>query len=300
MNCTEEFIAKMKQKDIVINFVQAWRNDTLEESYARLDKPTRLHAYSVSKSVTSIGVGLAVQEGLLRLDDPVLRFYPEYDPAELAPNLRRMTVRDLLMMGCGSKDKMFFWNDAQRLQCRDWQDYFLRNAFPYEPGTRFEYNNFNSYMCSCIVERAAGCTLKDYMTPRFFDKLGIGNPDWLTCPMGHSAGANGLFLSIDEMSRTRAVPAAQTVAGTASSFWTPHICMRQKKTSTRSMPPSTATAISSGRTRTTNPTAQTVCMVSTSWWMPKSKAVVTVQALDSKKFFDDVWSELVVPFLNKG
>lgn len=57
MNCTEEFIAKMKQKDIVINFVQAWRNDTLEESYARLDKPTRLHAYSVSKSVTSIGVG---------------------------------------------------------------------------------------------------------------------------------------------------------------------------------------------------------------------------------------------------
>ena len=70
MNCTEEFIAKMKQKDIVINFVQAWRNDTLEESYARLDKPTRLHAYSVSKSVTSIGVGLAAQEGLLRLDDP--------------------------------------------------------------------------------------------------------------------------------------------------------------------------------------------------------------------------------------
>ena len=34
--------------------------------------------------------------------------------------------------------------------------------------------------------------------------------------------------------------------------------------------------------------------------VPKSKVVVTVQALDSKKFFDDVWSELVVPFLNKG
>ena len=34
--------------------------------------------------------------------------------------------------------------------------------------------------------------------------------------------------------------------------------------------------------------------------VPKSKAVITVQALDSKKFFDDVWSELVVPFLNKG
>ena len=98
MNCTEEFIAKMKQKDIVINFVQAWRNDTLEESYARLDKPTRLHAYSVSKSVTSIGVGLAVQEGLLRLDDPVLRFYPEYDPAELAPHDRARPADDGLRL----------------------------------------------------------------------------------------------------------------------------------------------------------------------------------------------------------
>ena len=39
MNCTEEFIAKMKQKDIVINFVQAWRNDTLEESYAATGRP---------------------------------------------------------------------------------------------------------------------------------------------------------------------------------------------------------------------------------------------------------------------
>lgn len=63
MNCTEEFIAKMKQKDIVINFVQAWRNDTLEESYARLDKPTRLHAYSVSKALPPSVWGLPCRKG---------------------------------------------------------------------------------------------------------------------------------------------------------------------------------------------------------------------------------------------
>ena len=256
MNCTEEFIAKMKQKDIVINFVQAWRNDTLEESYARLDKPTRLHAYSVSKSVTSIGVGLA-------------------------------------------KDKMFFWNDAQRLQCRDWQDYFLRNAFPYEPGTRFEYNNFNSYMCSCIVERAAGCTLKDYMTPRFFDKLGIGNPDWLTCPMGHSAGANGLFLSIDEMSRIGQF-LLHDGCWNGEQLLDPAYLHEAEK----NQYPVNAPKHGYGYFFWTNPDdesyradgmyGQYIVVV------PKSKAVITVQALDSKKFFDDVWSELVVPFLNKG
>ena len=74
----------------------------------------------------------------------------------------------------------------------------------------------------------------------------------------------------------------------------------RKKSSTRSMPPSNGSAISFW----TNPDdesyradgmyGQYIVVV------PKSKAVITVQALDSKKFFDDVWSELVVPFLNKG
>ena len=210
-----------------------------------------------------------------------------------------MTVRDLLMMGCGSKDKMFFWNDAQRLQCRDWQDYFLRNAFPYEPGTRFEYNNFNSYMCSCIVERAAGCTLKDYMTPRFFDKLGIGNPDWLTCPMGHSAGANGLFLSIDEMSRIGQF-LLHDGCWNGEQLLDPAYLHEAEK----NQYPVNAPKHGYGYFFWTNPDGESyradgmygqyIVVV------PKSKAVITVQALDSKKFFDDVWSELVVPFLNKG
>lgn len=157
MNCTEEFIAKMKQKDIVINFVQAWRNDTLEESYARLDKPTRLHAYSVSKSVTSIGVGLAVQEGLLRLDDPVLRFYPEYDPAELASNLRRMTVRDLLMMGCGSKDKMFFWNDAQPAAVQGLAGLFFAQCVPLRAGHSVRVQQFQQLYVQ--LHRGARCGL---------------------------------------------------------------------------------------------------------------------------------------------
>ena len=39
MNCTEEFIAKMKQKDIVINFVQAWRNDASKRTVPHTTPP---------------------------------------------------------------------------------------------------------------------------------------------------------------------------------------------------------------------------------------------------------------------
>ena len=51
--------------------------------------------YSLSKSFTSTAVGLAISEGKLSLDDPVLKFFPEEVPAEPSTNLRAMRVRNL-------------------------------------------------------------------------------------------------------------------------------------------------------------------------------------------------------------
>ena len=51
--------------------------------------------YSLSKSFTSTAVGLAVADGKLTLDDPVLTFFREDAPAEPSATLRQMRVRDL-------------------------------------------------------------------------------------------------------------------------------------------------------------------------------------------------------------
>ena len=50
--------------------------------------------YSLSKSFTSTAVGLAVAEGKLSLDDPVLKFFPNDAPDSVTANLRSMRVRD--------------------------------------------------------------------------------------------------------------------------------------------------------------------------------------------------------------
>ena len=57
--------------------------------------------YSLSKSFTSTAVGLAIAEGKLRLDDEVLKFFPDEAPAQPSANLRAMRVRDLLRMNTG-------------------------------------------------------------------------------------------------------------------------------------------------------------------------------------------------------
>ena len=63
------------------------------------DKPHIL--YSLSKSFNSTAVGLAIAEGKLSLDDPVLKFFPDDAPADPSDNLKAMRVRDLLTMTCG-------------------------------------------------------------------------------------------------------------------------------------------------------------------------------------------------------
>lgn len=63
------------------------------------DVPHKL--FSLSKSFTSTAVGMAIADGKLSLDDPVLSFFPKDALANPSPNLKAMRVRDLLIMSSG-------------------------------------------------------------------------------------------------------------------------------------------------------------------------------------------------------
>ncbi|MDO3408142.1 serine hydrolase domain-containing protein [Saccharibacillus sp. CPCC 101409] len=79
--------------------------------------------YSLSKSFTSIAVGIARDLGLLRLDDPVISFFPDKLPAQIPPNLYAMTVHHLLCMNAGHD------RDIYPLVVRetDWAEHFWRS-----------------------------------------------------------------------------------------------------------------------------------------------------------------------------
>ncbi|HHX63542.1 MAG TPA: beta-lactamase family protein, partial [Chloroflexi bacterium] len=106
--------------------------------------------FSLSKSFTSTAVGLAVAEGLLSVDDPVISFFPEQAPAEIGEHLAAMQVRHLLTMSTGHAE-----DSGSRLrECADgdWVRAILQLPVEYEPGTHFLYNNGASYLLSAIVQ----------------------------------------------------------------------------------------------------------------------------------------------------
>jgi len=163
-------------------------------------RPEYPHAlYSLSKAFTSIAVGLAINEGHLCLDDPVVWFFPEAAPAHIAPHLDALKVRHLLSMNTGHHRDAS--GAAFRRVDRNIAKRFLRLPIRHEPGTWFVYNTAATYMLSAIVHRRTGMPLAEYLQPRLFDPLGIAPPRWESDPDGVNMGGFGLNLKTEDIAR---------------------------------------------------------------------------------------------------
>ncbi len=161
-------------------------------------KESRRYLHSVSKTVTAIGIGIAVGEGLLSVEDRVLSFFPDYRPSPQYENdLRELTVEHLLTMSAGQEgdgiDSIFSREKPA------WQA-FLDRPVTDRPGTRFVYNSGATYLLSKILTVVTGRTMLEYLTPRLFEPLGITDADWDEID-GASTGGWGCFLSLPDMAK---------------------------------------------------------------------------------------------------
>jgi CubicO group peptidase (beta-lactamase class C family) len=162
--------------------------------------PGEPHAlFSLSKSFTSTAVGLAISEGKLSLDDPVLKFFPEDAPAHPGKNLSSMRVRDLLRMSSGQRADDL--KDFPFVAKEDPVRVFLELPVPDIPGTHFVYSTPGTFMLSAIVQKVTGQTVLDYLRPRLFEPLGIASPTWDASTQGVSLGGKGLNLRTEDIAR---------------------------------------------------------------------------------------------------
>jgi CubicO group peptidase (beta-lactamase class C family) len=157
------------------------------------DKPHVL--WSLSKSFTSTAVGLAVADGLIDIDDLVMKHFPELLPDNPSPELQAMRIRDLLTMSTGHE------NEPKVRDKADWIREFLAHPVVYSPGTHFVYNTPATFMQSAILQKVTGKTTLDYLKPRLFEPLGIESPHWDANPQGITLGGYGLFLRTEDIAK---------------------------------------------------------------------------------------------------
>ena len=198
----------------------------------------RANLKSVSKSIISVLVGIAIAEGHLDgIDQPIAPFFESDLPANPDPRLQTITIEDLISMRAGLEPTSF-GNYGAWVSSRNWVRFALARPFEDEPGGRMLYSTGNTHLLSALLTRATGSDTWSYARTRLGDPLGIEIPRWQRDPQGVYFGGNDMLmrprdvLRIGELYRnggvwqnTQIVPAAwveQSLVVRTHSPWNGH------------------------------------------------------------------------------
>ena len=124
---------------------------------------------SCTKSFTSIAVGFMADEGLLKLSDRVVDYFPELVPPEgVHPYIAATTVRDLLMMSSAHESTTY-----SRMKSVDWLSSIFLCPPTRLPGTIFAYDTSGTQALCTLVSRLTGKPLLEYLRPRLLNPIGF-------------------------------------------------------------------------------------------------------------------------------
>ena len=192
------FLDKMKTYEFPLHsYILTRHGKIVAEGYTEPFGPDTKHRmYSVSKSFTSVAIGMLITEGRLSLDDTAASFFPEYLPENPSPYTLRATVRDLLRMATQNETNSYDWGDA------DFVKTFFDNDQPkHEPGTIFHYDTAGTTTLMAIVEKIAGMPILKYMRP-LLNALGISPDVWcVETPEGRSWTGSGILCTPRDLLR---------------------------------------------------------------------------------------------------
>jgi CubicO group peptidase (beta-lactamase class C family) len=159
-------------------FIVVRDNQLLSEDYFNgFARDSLCTAWSLSKSVTSALVGIAIAEGHIKsLDDPIVNYLPELKDRGFGA----ITIRNLLTMGSGIQYRISFF---------PWDEFVLAGYYPdirklllsdlkimEPPGQSFHYNNFNAELIGMILERTTHRQPSQYLEDKIWKPIGMEFP----------------------------------------------------------------------------------------------------------------------------
>ena len=166
------------------------------EGYARrMSDRSELEAVqSVTKSISSLLTGIAIDEGLVSsLDLTINDIYP--DKLTDHSDWQGISLKHLLTMSSGIDfDNDHFAVELATEEPADTIDYILSKPGYSTPGAEFFYRDADPHLLSYALQKLSGQSLADYAKTRLFEPLNITHYDWLRDDNGISFGAYGAFL----------------------------------------------------------------------------------------------------------
>ncbi|GAB4474993.1 MAG: serine hydrolase [Anaerolineae bacterium] len=156
--------------------------------------------YSATKAVTSLLIGIAIQEGYITgVDQTLGDFFPEYfavNPSQAGK--AAITIEDLLTMRSGLE-----WSEWEPPPLTDpYGDQVMQmlvQPLAATPGEVYNYSSGDSYLLSAIITKATGVSALTFAGRYLFEPLGIVTRQWISDRQGNEYGGTGLYLNSREI-----------------------------------------------------------------------------------------------------
>lgn len=157
----------------------------------------RYPIYSATKTITSIAVGMAIDEGKLDIHKSILEYLPANVisklPKEQLEAYKHITTKRLLTMSVSGY--------PFRPSGENWLEESLLCPIADVNKKEFDYSNISAYLAGVVTSCALNEDLYQYLNRKLFVPLGIMNPPFVRCPDGYFYGASGMELSVHELSK---------------------------------------------------------------------------------------------------
>jgi CubicO group peptidase (beta-lactamase class C family) len=155
-----------------------------------MSKDSMFWIASMTKPMTAMGVMMLVEEGKVKLDDPLEKFVPEFKGIQvktaqgLVATQRAVTVKDLLTHSSGidTTTATPANTPVDTLPLAEMCVAYAKKPLVNEPGSQWTYNNNGINLLGRIIEVASGKPFADFMEERLFEPLGMTNTTFWPSP----------------------------------------------------------------------------------------------------------------------
>lgn len=197
-HAVKAFLSKVKTKKMNLHSMMMLRGETIlaEAHYAPYQKDSMHRIYSITKTVTSLAIGLLLDEGKIQLTDEICGYFPEKLPEVVDPRIQKTTIEDMLRMATAHQSTTYKRYDG------DWVESFFCVEPTHEPGCVFHYDTSAVHVLGALVEKLTGKKLLTFLREKCFDKLGISEEAYiLEDPYGVSEAGSGMMCTTEDLAK---------------------------------------------------------------------------------------------------
>ncbi|MBN2797069.1 MAG: serine hydrolase [Clostridia bacterium] len=175
----------------------------LEEYFNACSERSKNNVFSVTKSITSLLVGKAIEEGYIKDVNQYVYEFIDLAPYNVPENYYEITLQDLLTMSSGIEwDNANHTNEFINLKAsEDPLTYIFEKPSTFKPGDQFNYSDATAHLMAEVLYKATGQYPLDYANDKLFEPLGITGVTWSSARDGVQIGGCDLHLSLKDMQK---------------------------------------------------------------------------------------------------